>query len=108
MYLGALAAWIEDMPGWFANRGEKEPEQPTWALVAHMLRAASMRERSALDGYLLPPCAATYWRSWVASTRRAPVRAGGHGDYKLTAAGGAARAGNGEWTRARSRSRQLT
>jgi hypothetical protein len=41
-YLEALASWIEDCPGYFANRGLAEPTQPTWSLFAHMLRAATM------------------------------------------------------------------
>ena len=43
-YLEALASWIEDCPGYFANRGLPEPTQPTWSLFAHLLRAATMYE----------------------------------------------------------------
>ena len=43
-FLEALAAWIDDLPGWFRNRGQDEPEQPDWGLVADMLTAATMYE----------------------------------------------------------------
>ncbi|HUR23539.1 MAG TPA: hypothetical protein VMZ73_06675 [Acidimicrobiales bacterium] len=43
-YLEALAGWTSDMDGWFSNRKEVEPDQPTWSLVAQMLLAASMYE----------------------------------------------------------------
>jgi hypothetical protein len=33
-----------DLPGWFANRHEPEPEQPTWQLIAHILQAAAIHE----------------------------------------------------------------
>ena len=43
-YLEALSAWIADSPGYFANRGEEPPEQPSWSLVAMMLAAARSHE----------------------------------------------------------------
>jgi hypothetical protein len=43
-YLEALSAWVDDMHGWFLNRGETPPEQPDWRLVAWMLRAATIYE----------------------------------------------------------------
>lgn len=43
-YLEALGAWTADMDGWFANRGDNEPAQPSWSLVAHMLYAAVIYE----------------------------------------------------------------
>jgi hypothetical protein len=43
-YLDALSAWINDMPGWFQNRGEAEAAQPDWSLVAQMLYAATIYE----------------------------------------------------------------
>jgi hypothetical protein len=39
-----LAAWIADSPGYFKNRGEPVPTQPTWGLVAQMLYAAHLYE----------------------------------------------------------------
>ena len=39
-FLDALAAWTEDMDGYFTNRGEEVPEQPSWALIGQMLLAA--------------------------------------------------------------------
>lgn len=43
-FLEAMAGWINDMEGWFANRGETEPQQPDWQLVAWILRAAAIYE----------------------------------------------------------------
>ena len=39
-YLSALAAWTEDMEGYFRNVSEQPPLEPTWRLVALMLGAA--------------------------------------------------------------------
>ena len=43
-FLEALAGWCQDMPGAFLNRGESQPDQPDWRLVAQMLLAASAYE----------------------------------------------------------------
>jgi hypothetical protein len=43
-FLAALAGWCADMPGCFHNRGERQPEQPDWSLVAQMLTAAAVYE----------------------------------------------------------------
>ena len=43
-YLGAMAAWVHDMPGYFKNKGIEEPAQPSWALLATMLHAAKIYE----------------------------------------------------------------
>jgi hypothetical protein len=43
-YLEALAAWLADSPGYFANRGEAVPEEPSWMLIANMLAAARTYE----------------------------------------------------------------
>ncbi|MEV6272932.1 hypothetical protein AB0L64_37585 [Kribbella sp. NPDC051936] len=40
-YLDALAAIIGSLDSLLANRGENLPEQPTWALIAELLVAAS-------------------------------------------------------------------
>jgi hypothetical protein len=40
-FLDALAAWIADSPGYWANRGELVPEQPDWGWVTLALRAAT-------------------------------------------------------------------
>jgi hypothetical protein len=40
-FLDALAAWIAASPGYWANRGESEPEQPDWGWVALALRAGT-------------------------------------------------------------------
>lgn len=43
-FLEALAAWVRDMDGYFINRGESPPDQPSWALFAQMLCAAAVYE----------------------------------------------------------------
>ena len=43
-YLEALAAWTEDMDGYFRNRGEEVPAEPSWRLIADMLYAAHIYE----------------------------------------------------------------
>lgn len=39
-YLEALAAWTNDMDGYFRNHDQVVPTEPTWGLVAQMLLAA--------------------------------------------------------------------
>ena len=43
-FLEAWAAWVEDLPGWYANRGETMPDQPDWNLLANMVMAARVYE----------------------------------------------------------------
>ena len=43
-YLEALAAWTEDMDGYFQNRGEPTPSEPSWRLLGEILMAATMYE----------------------------------------------------------------
>lgn len=43
-YLEALAAWAEDMDGYFEGRGEPVPDSPSWSLIAQLLKAASIYE----------------------------------------------------------------
>ena len=43
-FLNALAAWVEDMDGYFANRGEPTPQTPDWKLIGQMLLAARIYE----------------------------------------------------------------
>ncbi|MEV0642842.1 hypothetical protein AB0I77_49670 [Streptomyces sp. NPDC050619] len=43
-FLEAWAAWVEDLPGWYANRGEGMPDQPDWNLLASMVMAARVYE----------------------------------------------------------------
>lgn len=43
-YLDALAAWIEDMDGYFQHRGEPLPVQPSWKLLGQILAAARVYE----------------------------------------------------------------
>jgi hypothetical protein len=43
-FLEALAAWTEDMDGYYQNRGEPVPREPSWQLLADMLAAARVYE----------------------------------------------------------------
>ena len=43
-FLDALAAWVEDMDGYYRNRGQAVPDQPTWLTLGHMLLAAKVYE----------------------------------------------------------------
>jgi len=43
-YLEALAAWVEDMDGYYLNHGLAVPEKPDWSNVADMLLAAKIYE----------------------------------------------------------------
>ena len=41
-FLEALAAYLDDLNGWLANRGEPVPAEPTWKLVVHVLEGARL------------------------------------------------------------------
>ena len=43
-FLNALAAWVEDMDGYYRQAGEPVPEQPTWKTLGQMLLAARVYE----------------------------------------------------------------
>ena len=43
-YLEAMAAWVEDMDGYFQNIGQAVPKNPSWKLLAQILIAASIYE----------------------------------------------------------------
>jgi hypothetical protein len=43
-FLEALAAWIEDMDGYYLNQGKPVPQQPDWKVAADMLMAAKVYE----------------------------------------------------------------
>ena len=43
-YLAAMAAWIEDMDGYYLNRGAPAPEQPSWRAFAEILAASTVYE----------------------------------------------------------------
>ena len=43
-FLEAMAGWVEDMDGYYLNKGEKPPVTPTWKTFAEMLRAATIYE----------------------------------------------------------------
>ncbi len=43
-YLEALAAWTNDLEGFYRNRGEPVPETPSWKLFGEVLLAASLYE----------------------------------------------------------------
>lgn len=43
-YLEAMAAWIEDMDGYYKNTGKPTPKELKWATIADILKAATMYE----------------------------------------------------------------
>ncbi|WP_406401113.1 hypothetical protein OH805_18910 [Streptomyces sp. NBC_00879] len=43
-YLEALAAWINDSPGWYKNFDQKMPPNGDWTLFARALSAAVVYE----------------------------------------------------------------
>jgi hypothetical protein len=43
-YLAAIAAWVQDMDGYYRNRGEAAPQHPTWKQVGEILLAARIYE----------------------------------------------------------------
>jgi hypothetical protein len=43
-FLEALISWVEDMEGFYANRGERLPEAPSWKMFAEALTATTVYE----------------------------------------------------------------
>ena len=43
-YLEAIAAWVQDMDGYYGNRGEQLPKHLTWRNVGEILLAARIYE----------------------------------------------------------------
>jgi hypothetical protein len=43
-YLAALAAWVQDMDGYYHNRGEESPQHLTWKHIGEILLAARIYE----------------------------------------------------------------
>lgn len=43
-FLAALARWLSDSDGYYANIGEPAPKQPSWKNIAEMLAAARAYE----------------------------------------------------------------
>ena len=43
-FLNAMAAWVEDMDGYYQNLGESIPDQPTWKTMGQILLAARVYE----------------------------------------------------------------
>ncbi len=43
-FLEAMARWIGDMDGYYKNRGEPVPQQPSWQVLADILQAAKIYE----------------------------------------------------------------
>ena len=43
-FLNAMAAWVEDMDGYYQNRSECVPDQPTWRTLGQILLAARVYE----------------------------------------------------------------
>jgi hypothetical protein len=44
-FLNAMAAWIEDMDGYYQNQGEPVPERPSWKVLGEILLAARIYEQ---------------------------------------------------------------
>ena len=44
LYLDALAAWVEDIDGYYLNQGQTVPERPDWKILADMMMAAKFYE----------------------------------------------------------------
>lgn len=43
-FLSGASGWVGDMDGYFLNRGEPLPDQPSWSLVAAIFAAAVVYE----------------------------------------------------------------
>ncbi len=43
-FLNAMATWVEDMDGYYINRGQPVPQQPNWQVLMDILRAAKVYE----------------------------------------------------------------
>lgn len=43
-FIEALAAWIADMDGYFANQGAESPREATWQLMAMAITAGLVYE----------------------------------------------------------------
>jgi predicted transcriptional regulator len=43
-FIEAAAGWTADLEGFFLNRGETVPEEPSWSLVASIFLAATVYE----------------------------------------------------------------
>jgi hypothetical protein len=43
-YLAAMAAWVQDMEGYYLNRGQAAPQHPAWKHIGEILLAARIYE----------------------------------------------------------------
>ncbi|WP_420822752.1 DUF7660 family protein [Streptomyces atratus] len=43
-FLEALAAWVDDSPGWYQNFGKDLPAGDDWTFIARALQAAKVYE----------------------------------------------------------------
>ena len=43
-YLEAIGAWVQDMEGYYRNRGKPMPKDPTWRSLGEILLAARVYE----------------------------------------------------------------
>lgn len=43
-FVGGMAGWLEDMDGYFRNRGEEPPESASWRLLAMVVSAGLVYE----------------------------------------------------------------
>jgi len=41
-FLEAMSAWVDDCPGYYTNRGEAVPEQPSWKVIGDILMGAKV------------------------------------------------------------------
>jgi len=44
LYLEAICSWVEDMDGYYLNRGEVPPANVPWRVLGDILRAATLYE----------------------------------------------------------------
>lgn len=43
-FLEAMASWVDDMDGYYINKGETPPAVPTWQTIADILLGAKIYE----------------------------------------------------------------
>lgn len=43
-FLEAMSAWVDDLDGYYRNRGEAVPTQPDWKTIAEIVAAARVYE----------------------------------------------------------------
>jgi hypothetical protein len=43
-YIEASSAWLNDMDGYFSNRGQTAPQSPSWSIIAMIMAAGIVYE----------------------------------------------------------------